>query len=296
MWAIERQLSLASDYEEADLVAVLLAMNPDIDESIGIDIERLLDLGEQVADAEQRCATYGDEWIAPRDIVIDEYVEHLRGLAKLVRGVPSAFSRPRHTLGASPVTVTAASTTAASPRSGIADPGHRRTCSPSVLQAHARPTPMRLADLPRRRRRSSRSASRTRHTSVRRSRSPTTSRTRSSSPERGTSSSTSSRGVGRAGHEQPPQLAACALPEQPRGGRRQRRPQRPAPATPDQARDPPARDRPAEAVAAVVTTANDLTDRQWVAAYVTDNAPWLFDPIAEAPPLPRRAGGGDRPQ
>lgn len=27
--------------------------------------------------------------------------------------------------------------------------------------------------------------------------------------------------------------------------------------------------------------ANDLTDRQWVAAYATDNAPWLFDPIAE---------------
>lgn len=31
----------------------------------------------------------------------------------------------------------------------------------------------------------------------------------------------------------------------------------------------------------MVTTANDLTDRQWVAAYVTDNAPWLFDPITE---------------
>lgn len=29
------------------------------------------------------------------------------------------------------------------------------------------------------------------------------------------------------------------------------------------------------------TVANDMTDRQWVAAYATDNAPWLFDPICE---------------
>lgn len=84
-WAIERQLSLAHDYDEADLVAVLVAMNPDLDESIAVDIERLLDLGDQVASASNR-ACRDAEWELPRDIVIDEYAEALHRLARLVRG------------------------------------------------------------------------------------------------------------------------------------------------------------------------------------------------------------------
>jgi hypothetical protein len=86
-WAIERQLSLAHDYDESDLVAVLLAMNPDLDESIAADIEKLLDLGDQVAEAERRggAVLCGDDWIAPRALVVDEYAEHLRKLARLVR-------------------------------------------------------------------------------------------------------------------------------------------------------------------------------------------------------------------
>jgi hypothetical protein len=33
--------------------------------------------------------------------------------------------------------------------------------------------------------------------------------------------------------------------------------------------------------AAVRAPANDMTDRQWVAAYVIDNAPFMFEPIVE---------------
>lgn len=93
-WAIERQLSLASDYDEVDLVHVLLAMNPDLDESIRADIETLFDLGDAVADAEG----IGE---AQRYAAVDDYCEHLRQLAHLVRGTTnySPVRRPRHVLG-----------------------------------------------------------------------------------------------------------------------------------------------------------------------------------------------------
>lgn len=100
-WAIERQLSLASDYDETDLVDVLRAMNPDVDESIAADIEQLLDLADQVADAESHIAADND-WRLARDVVVDEYVDHLRKLAHLITHTKNyaPVRRPRHTLGA----------------------------------------------------------------------------------------------------------------------------------------------------------------------------------------------------
>lgn len=96
MWAIERQLSLASDYDEADLVAVLSAMNPDFDESIGADIDTLFDLSDEV----ERCrlALNSQAFYAAQD----DYLSHLRALAHLVRGTKnfSPVRRPRHVLGA----------------------------------------------------------------------------------------------------------------------------------------------------------------------------------------------------
>lgn len=93
-WAIEKQLSLASDYDEADLVAVLLAMNPDLDESIAADIETLFDLGDAVAEAE---GVGNSQFYA----AVDDYCAHLRGLAHLVRGTTNyaPVRRQRHVLG-----------------------------------------------------------------------------------------------------------------------------------------------------------------------------------------------------
>lgn len=93
-WAIERQLSLASDYGDQELVDVLRALNPDLDESIAADIEKLLDLGDEIADY----STIPDLEIDPRPILVDDYAEHLHRLARLVRGLPVTPTRPRHTL------------------------------------------------------------------------------------------------------------------------------------------------------------------------------------------------------
>lgn len=79
-WAIETQLSLAHDYDETDLLDVLRAFNPDLDESIAKRIEELLDLGEEVADAEDNGPS-GRFYAAS-----DDYAAALQQLARLVRG------------------------------------------------------------------------------------------------------------------------------------------------------------------------------------------------------------------
>lgn len=78
-WAIERQLSLASDYDEQDLVTVLVAMNPDLDESIAADIDTLHDLGDEV---ERWRDTYPLRYYG----AVDQYLGQLHKLARLVRG------------------------------------------------------------------------------------------------------------------------------------------------------------------------------------------------------------------
>lgn len=96
MYAIEHQLSLASDYGEPAMVEFLRDLNPDLDESIGREIEQLIDHADTVDHAEK---FWGYQ---VRDMWIDEYVAQLRKVAKLVRGIPAEPTRQRHVLGATP--------------------------------------------------------------------------------------------------------------------------------------------------------------------------------------------------
>ena len=73
-WGIERQLQRAHDTGDRDLVAVLLAWCPDLDESLRKDIDRLYALADVVA---------GSDGPA-KDTARDEYVEHLRDIALTV--------------------------------------------------------------------------------------------------------------------------------------------------------------------------------------------------------------------
>lgn len=78
-WAVETQLSLASDYAEPDLRSVLLAFRPDLDETVTHALDELLDLADEV---ERWRQTYPLRYFA----AVDAYKDALHKLAVLLRG------------------------------------------------------------------------------------------------------------------------------------------------------------------------------------------------------------------
>lgn len=79
-WMIETQLSLAHDYGEPNLRAVLLCFRPELDETVGHRLDELLDLADDVARAESW--PYGTHYYA----AVDAYKDALYQLAVLLRG------------------------------------------------------------------------------------------------------------------------------------------------------------------------------------------------------------------
>lgn len=78
-WALETQLALAHDYGEPNLRSVLLAFRPELDETLGHQLDDLLDLSEEVEDAER---------VGPAayHAAVDAYKDALWSLACTLRG------------------------------------------------------------------------------------------------------------------------------------------------------------------------------------------------------------------
>lgn len=78
-WAVEVQLGLAHDYGEPNLRSVLLAFRPELDETLGHQLDDLLDLAEEVEDA---------ECVGPAAYhhAVDQYKDALYALACTLRG------------------------------------------------------------------------------------------------------------------------------------------------------------------------------------------------------------------
>lgn len=85
-WCVEVLLSSAHDSDAPELVAVVCRLNPDVAaEIVAREIDLLYVLSSQVDEA-GRYAAADDDWQAPRALCVSEYEDHLRRVARLVRG------------------------------------------------------------------------------------------------------------------------------------------------------------------------------------------------------------------